>query len=202
MGPFLATCTPATSNPYLNYAIPDDEGAPTGDDVGALIGWYLSRDRAPRLEYVTDAAPAVEPALLAAGFGVDGRLPLMTCEATRAGRPPEPAGVELVVPESDDGLLAMMLVQAEAYGSPAPTVEDGRRRGASRAHRRACHQPARGGSLSGAPRGVGRQVRRRQRPHVRPTWSAPTAISTGRSPATRPRPRPRRSRCWPERTSG
>ena len=58
--------------------------------------------------------------------------------------------------------------------------------------------PARGGSLSGAPRGVGRQVRRRRRPHVRPTWSAPTAISTGRSPATRPR----RSRCWPGRTSG
>ena len=116
-----APLQPATRG---NYAIPDDEGAPTGDDVGALIGWYLSRDRAPRLEYVTDAAPAVEPALLAAGLGVDGRLPLMTFEATRAGRPPEPVGVELVVPESDDGPLAMMLVQAEAYGSPAPAVEE------------------------------------------------------------------------------
>jgi hypothetical protein len=36
IGTFLATFTRDTANPYLNYAIPDEGGTATPDDVQAL----------------------------------------------------------------------------------------------------------------------------------------------------------------------
>lgn len=58
-------------------------------------------------------APAVEPALLAAGFDVEGRLPLMVY-AGGEDRPP-PEGIELVNAQSDDELRDVAAVQWEAY---------------------------------------------------------------------------------------
>jgi ribosomal protein S18 acetylase RimI-like enzyme len=124
VGPFLATCSPRTDNPYLNYAIPDDAAAPIADDIGALVDWYRSRHRKPRLEYVAGVAPAVEPALVAAEFTVEGRLPLMTWEPTASLSPPDPPGIELLLPASDDDLFAMALVQAEAYASALPSRDE------------------------------------------------------------------------------
>src|SRR5262245_28176907 len=77
IGPFLATFTADTDNPYLNYAIPDDGATPVQSDVAALVDAYGRRKRKPRLEYIASLAPAVEPVLRAAGFEVEGRLPLM-----------------------------------------------------------------------------------------------------------------------------
>jgi hypothetical protein len=37
VGPFVATCTAGSDNPYLNYAIPDDGASPHADDVEGLI---------------------------------------------------------------------------------------------------------------------------------------------------------------------
>jgi hypothetical protein len=79
IGPFLATFSRHSANPYLNYAIPDDGAAPSVADVKALIAAYSVRGRKPRLEYVAKLAPAVEETLISAGFTVEGRLPLMTC---------------------------------------------------------------------------------------------------------------------------
>jgi ribosomal protein S18 acetylase RimI-like enzyme len=73
IGPFVATFTPGSRNPYLNYAIPEADGEPTGGDVAALVEAFARRGHAPRLEYVPSLAPAVEPALLEAGFVVEGR---------------------------------------------------------------------------------------------------------------------------------
>jgi hypothetical protein len=70
IGPFLATVSPDTENPYLNYAIPDDGAAPTPDDVQELIAFYRAHNRIPRLEYSRELAPAVEAALCA---GLQGR---------------------------------------------------------------------------------------------------------------------------------
>jgi ribosomal protein S18 acetylase RimI-like enzyme len=56
----------------------------------------------------------VEPALLAAGFEVEGRLPLMTY-----GGAPEasvPTGIELVEAHSEEELRGVASVQWEAYG--------------------------------------------------------------------------------------
>src|SRR6266542_201963 len=94
IGPFLATFSPATDNPYLNYAIPDDGATPSESDTAALAEAYRGRERKPRLEYIPSLASAVEPALLAAGFEAEGRLPLMTYAG--GAEAPAPDGIEIV----------------------------------------------------------------------------------------------------------
>src|SRR5689334_19970407 len=99
IGPFLATFSRDTDNPYLNYAIPDEAGTATAAEVEALSTAYRSRERKPRLEYIPAVAPAIEPVLVGAGFEVEGRLPLLTCATPVLG---EPSGIELVTPSGDD----------------------------------------------------------------------------------------------------
>ena len=91
---------------------------------------YRRRERKPRLEYVPSLAPEVEPALLAGGFEVEGRLPLMTYEGAGVDAP-TPDGIELVEARSDDELRGVATVQWEAYGEsgalPQRVVEGLRR---------------------------------------------------------------------------
>lgn len=115
VGPFLATFSRKTENPYLSYAIPDDGALPDAGDIAALVHAYERRQRVPRLEYVPEVAPQVEHTLLDAGFVVEGRLPIMVIDAQASGRVTLPNGIELVAPTSDDDLYAMALAQAEAY---------------------------------------------------------------------------------------
>jgi GNAT superfamily N-acetyltransferase len=126
-GPFLATFSRRTSHPFLNYAIPDAGATPAPDDVAALVAAYRRRDLVPRLEYFTALAPEVEPALLAAGFAVELRPPVMTCRPGDAVPQPVPDGIELLTPWTDDEMLAMVTATHEAYGEPAtPTADDAR----------------------------------------------------------------------------
>jgi GNAT superfamily N-acetyltransferase len=120
VGPFLATFSSSSDDPFLNYAIPDDNATPSPTDVQDLIIAYETRSRQPRLEYVSQLAPAVERVLLDAGFGVEGNLPLMTCLPGSEKLLPVPPGVELILPVTDDDLLATVAVQHEAYGAPPP----------------------------------------------------------------------------------
>jgi len=125
IGPFLATFSRDTDNPYLNYAIPDEGGTATAADVEALATAYRSRERRPRLEYIPSVAPAIEPVLVGAGFEVEGRLPLLTCATPVLG---EPSGIELVSPSTDDEFRSVAQVQWEAYGENGPLpqrVENG-----------------------------------------------------------------------------
>jgi ribosomal protein S18 acetylase RimI-like enzyme len=122
-GPFFATFTPDDPNPFLNYALPDDGAAPSPGDVAALVSAYERRNLFPRLEYIARLAPAVEPALLAAGFLVEGRLPLMVCHPSEERELPPPEGIELVVPVADAELYAAVAVQNESYGAPPPPSE-------------------------------------------------------------------------------
>ncbi len=98
IGPFLATFSRANDNPFLNYAIPDDNAIPSPADVAALIVAYEKRSRQPRLEYVAQLAPAVEGMLIDAGFRVEGHLPLMTCAPGAERILPVPEGIELILP--------------------------------------------------------------------------------------------------------
>ena len=161
MGPFLATFSPATDNPYLNYAIPDDGATPSDGDVAALAEAYRRRERKPRLEYIPSLAPAVEPALLAAGFDVEGRLPLMTY----SGGPdvPAPDGIELLEARSEEELRGVASVQWEAYGESGPLphrVVDGLRRTGETgglvvlAREAATREPAGGGLCTGPYEGA------------------------------------------------
>lgn len=131
IGPFLASFNRHSANPFLNYAIPNDAATPSLTDVKALIAAYESRKRKPRLEYVASLAPAVEEALIAAAFSVEGRLPLMICTPGSEQLLPVPPDIELIVPVSDAQMLATVTVQNEAYGESAPSPEDGKRLGDS-----------------------------------------------------------------------
>jgi GNAT superfamily N-acetyltransferase len=124
VGPFLASYSRTSSNPYLNYAIPDDGAEPSAADVAELIEAYSRRRLKPRLEYIPELAPKVEPALLAEGFRTEGRLAHMEFGADDASGPVVPAGIELVIPNAEDELLAVRAVQHEAYDEVEPPGED------------------------------------------------------------------------------
>jgi len=120
VGPFVATFDRGTDNPYLNYAIPDDDARPTADAVAALIEAYERRVRIPRLEFLPAAAPEAETALLAGGFTLESRLPLMTCTAATAVALAEPDGIRLERPSTDEDLLGMRAAQNAAFGAGPP----------------------------------------------------------------------------------
>jgi len=124
IGPFTATFTRHSRNLYINYAIPDDGASPTADDVAALVDAFERHERVPRLEYLPGLAPDVEPALLAAGFTVEDRLPLMECPPGGAVEQPVPEGFELLRPTTDEEHLAVLSTQREAFGDEPPTADD------------------------------------------------------------------------------
>jgi ribosomal protein S18 acetylase RimI-like enzyme len=122
VGPFLATFHPKSTNPYLNYAIPNDAAEPSQPEVADLVSAYRQRGRRARLEYVCDLAPRVEEALLARGFQIEGRLPLMVFDRSDIAHIQPPEGIDLVVPTTDEDLYSMTTVQAEAYGEELPDL--------------------------------------------------------------------------------
>lgn len=125
VGPFLATFSRHTELIFLNYAVPDDNAEPSTDDVAALIAAYERRNRKPRLEYLPSLAPSVEPALVEAGFAIEGLLPLMIYAPNSQGNTLTPEGIEIVTASSDADFLATLIVQFEAYGeTSAPSPED------------------------------------------------------------------------------
>jgi ribosomal protein S18 acetylase RimI-like enzyme len=161
IGPFLATFNRSDANPYLNYAIPEEGATPSGADVEALAGAYRARARKPRLEYIPSLAPGVEPALLTAGFEVEGRLPLMTYQGGEDAPPPE--GIELVEARSEEELRGVAAVQWEAYGESGAVPQraaDGLRRTLEAgglvvlARDAETHEPAGGGLCTGPYEGA------------------------------------------------
>jgi GNAT superfamily N-acetyltransferase len=127
IGPFFATVSESVANPYLSYGIPDDGADPTPADVAGFVAFYRDRGRTPRLEYIAELAPSVEPALMAAGFVIEGRLPLMATAPGAVSRS-IPVGVDIEAPVGEDDVRGLVTVLAEAYGDPAPTDDDVRRR--------------------------------------------------------------------------
>lgn len=125
VGPFLATFSPDTPHPMLNYAIPDDGAKPAAAEIAALTEAYRRRDLLPRLEYFTDVAPDLEKLLVDAGYGLERRVPLMTCTPeTRLDRA-APAGVRLRAPESGEDFRSMRRAQNIAFGEPAEPGDAG-----------------------------------------------------------------------------
>jgi GNAT superfamily N-acetyltransferase len=116
LGPFLATFDRTSDYPYLSYAIPDDGAEPAAADVAALRPAFEARGRVPRLEYLPAVAPAAEAALLAGGFAVEARLPLMTLGPGEGLELAAPEGIALGLPDADADLLDGGAVADEAFG--------------------------------------------------------------------------------------
>lgn len=116
IGPFTVRHNPDWQLKYANYAIPDQGAEPTAADVQALIAAFRERDRMPRLEYLPGGAPAVEPALLAAGFTVENRAPILAC-APADLLPPKPVDALVISePATDAEFDAAARVQHHGYG--------------------------------------------------------------------------------------
>ncbi len=123
-GPFLASFDDGDNGLFRNYAIPDDRADPTPAQVTELIEAFLGRSRIPRLEYLPGLCPAVEPALLAAGFVLERRLPVMSCLPTHATARPLATEIELTLATTDEQLSQVADAQNEAYGQPETTDHD------------------------------------------------------------------------------
>jgi ribosomal protein S18 acetylase RimI-like enzyme len=116
VGPFVCRFNPSWASPFANYAIPDDHAEPTAADVRALISVFAEHERRPRLEYLPNCAPAVESVLLAVGFTVEDRPPVMVCPPESLTLPPAVDGLEFIEPRTDFELDDLATVQHRAFG--------------------------------------------------------------------------------------
>jgi ribosomal protein S18 acetylase RimI-like enzyme len=124
VGPFLVAFDADDASPFRNYAVPDDGANPTVAQIEDLRRAFLQWDRLPRLEFLPAAAPAVEPALLAAGFTTEARLPVLTCTAAQLRASPPPPHVTISTVADRDTLRDAAHVQNDAYGGGQPSEAD------------------------------------------------------------------------------
>ncbi|MFF8711926.1 GNAT family N-acetyltransferase [Streptomyces sp. NPDC015184] len=127
VGPFTVRYNPDWSIKYANYAIPDQDAEPTPGELDALIAVFREHDRLPRLEFLPGWAPVVEPALLAAGFTVENRAPIMACAPDGLLAPKPVADLVIGEPATDAEFAAAALVQHHGYGGTGEP-EDGTER--------------------------------------------------------------------------
>ncbi|MEU7891787.1 GNAT family N-acetyltransferase [Nonomuraea sp. NPDC049152] len=123
-GPFVIRFDENDDALPFNYAVPDDDVAPTADEVAALIAVFRERARTPRLEYVPQAAPKVEDALLAAGFTPEGRYPLLVCPPDEVVDATADDVVRVARVTDDPGLWHVARVMNEAFDAPEATEHD------------------------------------------------------------------------------
>lgn len=124
VGPFLAGFDDHDPGLFRNYAIPDDDAHPTGSEVTDLIAAFADRGRTPRIEYLPGLCPAVEPALIDAGFVAERRLPVMTCAPSDAVAAPVANEIEVRLATTDHQLRQVAEAQNDAYGQPTTTGHD------------------------------------------------------------------------------
>ncbi|MBM7437140.1 GNAT family N-acetyltransferase [Streptomyces sp. HB132] len=116
VGPFTVRHNPGWELKFANYAIPDQDAEPTEAEVADLVAAFREHDRLPRLEFLPSWAPAVEPALLAAGFTVENRAPVMACTADTLLAPKPVDGLRIAEPATDTEFTSAAAVQHTGFG--------------------------------------------------------------------------------------
>ncbi len=125
-GPFLVHLDSSSDQPYANYAIPDAGADPTPAELPALIAVFAAHARRPAFEFLPACAPALRPALAAAGFEETAAIPLMTVDARRLVALAPPPGVTVTIADAEVGeALAREIraVQNAAFGLPPGAVD-------------------------------------------------------------------------------
>ena len=153
VGPFALLIAQGTKLRYLNYAIPDDGADPSPAEIDALIEAFRKAHRMPRLEFLPSLAPALEAELVARGFTLEQRLPLMTCTQSSLRDLAAPAGIHLAEPHDDETLRTMATLQHTAFEDPDPVTDRtvaGLRSGIDRGARAMVANDAATGTLVGA----------------------------------------------------
>ncbi|CAL9357486.1 GNAT family N-acetyltransferase [Streptomyces sp. enrichment culture] len=122
-GGFVAGFTPDTDSPYMNYATPLPGAKPMEQDVAALIGVFRERGLLPRLEFAPQAAPAVAPALRAAGFGTEAVHEYLVCTPPTLTVPESADSPRVESPATEEEFAELDAALAEAFGgvfAPSP----------------------------------------------------------------------------------
>lgn len=122
-GGFVAGFTPDTDSPYMNYATPLPGAKPMEQDVAALIGVFRERGLLPRLEFAPQAAPAVAPALRAAGFGTEAVHEYLVCTPHTLTVPESVDFPRVESPATEEEFAELDAALAEAFGgvfAPSP----------------------------------------------------------------------------------
>jgi ribosomal protein S18 acetylase RimI-like enzyme len=124
---FVAGFDPDTTSPYINYATPLPGSEPTGRDVAALVGAFRERGLKPRLEFAPGTAPAVEPALRAAGFTVEAVHQYLVCTPATLTVPVFADAEAPVVetPAADEDYRAIDAALSDAFGGEFATTPEG-----------------------------------------------------------------------------
>ncbi|CAL9282197.1 GNAT family N-acetyltransferase [Streptomyces sp. SudanB25_2051] len=122
-GGFVAGFTPDTDNPDMNYATPLPGAKPMEQDVAALIGVFRERGLLPRLEFAPQAAPAVAPALRAAGFATEAVHEYLVCTPHTLTAPESADSPRVESPATEEEFAELDAALAEAFGgvfAPSP----------------------------------------------------------------------------------
>jgi ribosomal protein S18 acetylase RimI-like enzyme len=137
--PFVCLFSPRDPLRFFNYAKPlvpfgaERFGAQTEGLTGALTALraaFRARGRMPRFEFIEEYAPGLGPALVAAGFSLEARYPLLVCtpEMLRLGPPIPGLTITTLTPDSPaEDLLACLTVQRQGFDDTAgdpPTQAD------------------------------------------------------------------------------
>jgi GNAT superfamily N-acetyltransferase len=127
VGPFLVAVDPSSARPFCNYAVPTPGARPTAAEVGSLLDRFSAHGRDARVEFFPALAPEVEDPLLAAGFEVERRSPVLALDAVALRRAEPPAGVSVrPVDGADDTDVAGAVLAAHlSFDEPgAPEESD------------------------------------------------------------------------------
>lgn len=129
LGPFLVGLDDHDAGLFRNYAVPDDAVEPTPDEIDQLGAFFRDHGRVPRLEYLPELCPRLDPLLLEAEFVLERRLPVMTCphstsESSRTAGTPQHDGVAVHLAENRRELAAAAEAQNEAYGVAGVSSSD------------------------------------------------------------------------------
>jgi ribosomal protein S18 acetylase RimI-like enzyme len=124
--PFICLFDPRDPLRFFNYAKPlSPVGAePDGltDSLAALREAFRARERMPRFEFIEEYAPDLGPTLIAAGFSLEARYPLLVCtpETLQLGPPIPGLTITTLTPDSPaEELLACLTVQQQGFGEIA-----------------------------------------------------------------------------------
>jgi len=131
--PFVCFFSPGDPLHFFNYAKPlrpvGAEPDSLSDSLFALRTAFRTRARVPRFEFIEEYAPDLGLALVAAGFSLEARYPLLVCTPeTLQPVPPIPGlTITTLTPDSPaEELLACLTVQQEGFGESAggPPTQD------------------------------------------------------------------------------
>jgi len=114
-GPFICRFSPHLPDAFANFAIPDDNAAPTAAEVRALAEAFRERGRTPRVEFLAGCAPDAERVLADAGFTVRHRGVVMACAPSWLTAPAPVPCLELAEPRCTADLESFALVQHRAF---------------------------------------------------------------------------------------